>query len=114
VHPALPRLGGSNPQGEAIGFTSAFLTYRGRPWPAVAGEIHYARYPRPRWQEALSRMKACGVDIASTYVFWIHHEETQGVFDWSGDRDLRRFIECCAETGLFAIVRVGPFCHGEV
>jgi beta-galactosidase GanA len=47
-------------------------------------------------------------------VFWIHHEETQGVFDWSGDRDLRRFIECCAETGLFAIVRVGPFCHGEV
>jgi hypothetical protein len=114
VRPALPRLGGRNPQGDTIGVTTASLTWNGAPWLPVAGEIHFARLPRERWKDSLLAMKAGGVDIASLYVFWIHHEEEQGVFDWSGNRDLRGFIAACAETGMLAIVRIGPFCHGEV
>jgi len=110
---ALAGLGGRDPAGRTIGFTNAYMTLDGRPWPAVAGEIHYARLEPRRWREALCLMKAGGIDVASTYVFWIHHEERQGTFDWSGRRDLRRFVELCAEAGLYAIVRVGPFCHGE-
>ncbi len=111
---ALPALGGASPRGDRIAFTNAFMTWNGRPWLAVAGEMHYARCPRDTWRAELLKMKAGGVDIVSTYVFWIHHEEEEGVFDWSGDRDLRGFIECCATAGILAIVRVGPFCHGEV
>jgi hypothetical protein len=47
------------------------------------------------------------------YVFWIHHEEIEGQFDWSGKRNLRHFIELCREVGLQAVVRCGPWCHGE-
>lgn len=114
IVPALPGLGGRNPAGRTIGFTNAYMTLDGRPWLAAAGEIHYARLEPRRWREALCLMKAGGIDIVSTYVFWIHHEERRGVFDWGGRRDLRRFVELCAEVGLHAIVRVGPFCHGEV
>ena len=114
VHSALPGLGGTSPSGDTIAFTNASMTLNGKPWLAVAGEIHYARLPRTRWRDSLLALKGGGVDIASTYVFWIHHEEQRGRFDWDGDRDLRRFVEMCAETGLYAIVRVGPFCHGEV
>ncbi len=112
--PSLPRLGGSNPSGDVVGFTNKSMTLNGRPWFAVAGEIHYSRLPRERWKDALLCMKAGGIDIASTYVFWIHHEERRGRFLWNDRRDLRRFVSQCAEAGLFAIVRVGPFCHGEV
>jgi hypothetical protein len=52
--------------------------------------------------------------VVSTYVFWIHHEETQGRFDFSGRRDLRRFVTLCGELGLYVILRLGPFNHGEV
>ena len=31
-------------------------------------------------------MKAGGIDIVSTYVFWIHHEEIEGQFDWTERR----------------------------
>ena len=55
-----------------------------------------------------------GIDIVSTYVFWIHHEEIEGQFDWSGSRNLRRFIQTCQEVGLLASVRCGPWDHGEV
>ncbi|MGA2641697.1 MAG: beta-galactosidase, partial [Spirochaetia bacterium] len=114
ITPALPELGGVNPRGDRIAFTNAFMTWNGRPWLAVAGELHYARVMRSAWRSELLKMKAGGVDIVSTYVFWIHHEEDEGVFDWVGDRDLRRFIQECAGAGIHAIVRVGPFCHGEV
>ena len=114
IQPALPSLGGSNPRGDTIAFTNAYMTFNGKPWCAVSGEIHYARYPHREWKDALRKMKAGGIDVASTYVFWIHHEEVEGVFDWSGDRDLRLFVQLCAEARLFVIVRIGPFCHGEV
>ena len=53
------------------------------------------------------------MDIGAGYVFWIHHEEVEGRFDWSGRRSLRAFVERCQEVGLFAVVRCGPWCHGE-
>ncbi len=62
------------------------------------GEFHYARYPEAEWEREILKMKAGGVEIVATYVFWIHHEEVEGQFDWSGQRDLRRFIELCGGT----------------
>ena len=78
------------------------------------GEFQYSRVPEGEWRDELLKMKAGGVDIVSTYVFWIHHEEIQGQWDWTGQRDLRKFIQTCNEVGLKVIVRCGPWCHGEV
>jgi hypothetical protein len=77
------------------------------------GEFHYARYPAAEWREELLKIRAGGVSVVATYVFWILHEESRGSFDWSGDRDLRRFVTTCAELGLDVVVRIGPWGHGE-
>jgi beta-galactosidase len=84
-----------------------------RPWLPVMGEFHYSRVPEFEWEEELLKMKSAGVQIVSTYVIWIHHEEVEGQFDWSGQRDLRHFVELCARHGLYIIVRIGPWTHGE-
>ncbi len=55
-----------------------------------------------------------GLTIVSTYIFWNHHEEIEGQWDWSGNKDLRRFIELCGKERLMVILRIGPFSHGEV
>ena len=78
------------------------------------GEFHYARYPAREWREELLKMKAGGIDIVAAYVFWIHHEESEGRFDWSGCRELHRFVATIQAVSLKAIVRCGPWCHGEV
>jgi hypothetical protein len=59
-------------------------------------------------------MKAGGVSVVASYIFWIHHEEVEGTWDWTGQRHLRKFLETCQEVGLNALLRIGPWCHGEV
>ena len=83
-------------------------------WFPLMGEIHYSRYPDKYWKEALLRMKAGGVDIVSSYVIWIHHEEIEGEWDFFGNKDLRRFVETIKDCGLTMLLRIGPWIHGEV
>ena len=103
-----------NPAGHEINVNSRSLLFDGQPVFPVMGEMHYSRAPAAEWRDELLKMKAGGVDIVATYVFWIHHEEIEGQWDWSGQRDLKEFVQTCGEMGLKVIVRCGPWCHGEV
>ena len=79
----------------------------------IMGEIHYSRVPRAEWSERLLKMKAGGVTIVSAYVIWIHHEEIEGHYDWSGDRDLHGFVQTLKNCGLKMLLRIGPWVHAE-
>lgn len=102
------------PNGATIELNSRYLMRDGKPWLPVMGEIHYTRVPEREWEEEILKMKAGGVQIVATYVIWIHHEEVEGEFDWTGRRDLRRFIELCGKHGMLVQLRLGPWVHGEV
>jgi hypothetical protein len=91
-----------------------YLMKNGKPWFPVMGEIHYSRLPKPEWRDAILKMKAGGIQILSSYVIWIHHEEIEGVWETDGNRDLRGFLEAVRDSGLFMILRIGPWVHGEV
>ncbi|HSC55497.1 MAG TPA: beta-galactosidase [Phnomibacter sp.] len=108
------KLGGKNPAGDSIGVNNYYLSMNNKPVVPVAGEFHYSRYPRQYWDESLKKMKAGGINIIATYVFWNLHEENEGKFEWTADKDLRYFIELVKQNHLHAIVRVGPFAHGEM
>lgn len=108
------KLGGTNPDGGSIDVNSYYMSVNGKPVVPVMGEFHYSRYPAEQWEEQILKIKAGGVNVIPTYVFWNIHEEVEGVFDWKGNRDLRRFVELCAKHDMQTIVRVGPFCHGEI
>jgi beta-galactosidase len=107
------RMGGSSPAGVEINANSRFLTLGGSAWFPVMGEFHFSRYPAAEWRDELLKMKAGGIQVVATYIFWNHHEEIQGRFDWDGNRDLRRFVELCAALGLYSYPRIGPWAHGE-
>lgn len=95
------------------GWDEKSLTRDGRPWVPVMGEMHYARVPRTEWRDYLRKMKAGGVDIVASYVFWNHHEWNEGAFDFSDRRDLGAFVRLCREEGLLVCLRIGPWAHGE-
>ena len=107
------RMGDGIGAGRSLRVNSRYLELDGRPWLPVMGEFHYSRYPPAEWESELRKMKAGGIDIVASYVFWNHHEETQGRFDWSGGRDLRRFVTLVQRVGLHFYLRPGPWVHGE-
>ncbi len=96
-----------------ISFDAKSLIVDGKRWFPMMGEMHFSRYPNKYWEEELCKMKAGGIDIVSLYVIWIHHEEIQGEFDFTGDRNLRQFLETVKKCGLYSILRIGPWAHGE-
>lgn len=106
-------MGGKNPKGEEINVTSRYFTRNGKPWIGVMGEFHFSRYSRENWHRELAKMKAGGITIVSTYLFWIYHEEIEGKMDFGGDNDIRAFIKECKDVGLDVVIRIGPWAHGE-
>ncbi len=106
-------LGGQDPLGNTLGVNNYYFTRNGKPFFVVSGEFHYARFPEMYWDEELCKIKAGGVNTVAAYLFWNYHEETPGVFDWQGQKNVRRFVELCARHELNFVLRVGPFAHGE-
>ena len=105
---------GTSAGGEEISFTNYYMMKNGKPFFGVSGEFHFSRMSDTRWEDEMIKMKMGGISVVATYLFWIHHEEEEGVFDFTGCRNLRKFVELCHKHGLYVILRVGPFDHGEV
>ena len=98
----------------SVTWDATSLIIDGRRVCPVMGEIHYSRIPQSEWQQEVRKMKDGGVTIIATYVFWNHVEEQQGIFRWDGQRNLRQFLEVCKAEQMPVVLRIGPFCHGEV
>ena len=95
-------------------YNKEYLMRDEKPWFPVMGEFHYSRYRDDLWEESLRKMKAGGVTVVSTYAFWIHHEEEEGVSDFTGCRNIGEFLNICKKLDLPVFLRIGPWCHGEV
>lgn len=97
-----------------LSFTNYYMQMNGKPFMGISGECHYSRVHEDQWEDTILKMKMSGINIISTYIFWIHHEEEEGKFRFDGNRNIRKFLELCKKHDMLVIVRIGPFDHGEV
>lgn len=89
------------------------FVYDGKPIQIHSGEMHFARVPHQYWRHRLKMMKAMGLNAVATYVFWNFHEKEPGVWDFTGDRDIAKFIRTAAEEDMMVILRPGPYACAE-
>ena len=99
--------------GDTYKATNQYLTKNGKPFICRMGEIHFSRVPEECWEEALIKMRDGGIDVVASYVFWIHHEETEGEIRFDGNRNIGKFLKICKKVGLPFVMRIGPWVHGE-
>lgn len=85
----------------------------GKQFNIYSGELHYPRVPSQYWKHRLQMMKAMGLNTVTTYVFWNYHEESPGKWNFSGEKDLQKFIKTAQEVGLYVIIRPGPYVCAE-
>ena len=111
--PQLLPMEGKDSRGNLYQVDNISFLKNGKRFFPVMGEFHYSRYEPEDWEEEILKMKAGGIAIVATYVFWIHHEEIKGEWDFEGCRDLRRFLDTCGRLGMQVWLRIGPWAHGE-
>jgi len=99
---------------------TASLTWRdgrilrdGREHRILSGAVHYFRIHPDQWEDRLRRLAAMGANTVDTYVAWNFHERTEGEIDFTGWRDLPRFIRIAGEVGLDVFVRPSPYICAE-
>src|SRR5699024_11133057 len=97
-----------------LGLTNHYFEKDGQPWYPIMGEFHFSRFPDTQWKRELYKMKSGVIDIVASYIIWIHHEEVNGEFDFSDQKNLGKFNELFKKTGMYFYLRIGPWAHGEV
>jgi beta-galactosidase len=92
-----------------ITYDGQSFTIDGRRIWLAGGTVEYARCPRDQWPERLASARAAGLNCITTSVVWSRHEARPGQFDFTGDADLRHFVELVGKAGMYAVLRIGPF-----
>lgn len=89
--------------------------------PVILGEYPYYRADPVNWRGDLARLAELGVDVVTFYVPWRFHEVADGAapgWDFAGTSDRQRdvlgLLRSIEDAGLRAIVKPGPFVHGEI
>ncbi|MEU6577433.1 beta-galactosidase [Streptomyces sp. NPDC046805] len=110
--PAPPRADGRR---RTIGHDHYSLLVDGKRLVVWSGEMHPFRLPSPSlWRDVLQKMRAHGYNAVSIYVSWNYHSPAPGKYDFTGIRDLDLFLRTAAETGLYVILRPGPYINAEI
>ena len=78
-----------------------------------SGEIHYFRVPPDQWTDRLFKARQAFLNAIGAYMAWNWHEPRPGEMDFSGDRDLDRWLRLIEEQGLYIIARPGPYICSE-
>ncbi|GAA0996399.1 beta-galactosidase [Nocardiopsis tropica] len=96
-----------------LGWSDGELRKNGSPHRILAGAVHYFRVHPAQWRDRLERLAAMGANTVDTYVPWNFHEGVEGRTDFSGDRDIVRYLEIAASLGLDVYLRPGPYICAE-
>lgn len=79
-----------------------------------SGAMHYFRLPSQElWRDRLFKLKAAGYNAVDLYFCWSYHSPAQGVYDFTGIRDVQKLLEITQELGLYVIARPGPYINAE-
>jgi beta-galactosidase GanA len=85
----------------------------GEPFRVLSAEMHSSRSHPEDWNTRLATLAALGVNTVTTYIVWSHHEPQPKTFDFD-TMPLLRWITAINNSGLLAIVRIGPYVTAEL
>lgn len=98
-----------------VSYDARSLMVDGQRLVVWGGEFHPFRLPSPDlWRDILQKMKASGFNTVALYFDWGYHSPKQGVYDFSGIRDIDRLLAMAEDEGLYVITRAGPYVNAEL
>ena len=100
--------------GGSVALDGGRLMIDGEAQLLLCSSLFYFRLPPEQWRERLELVRESGYRAVDVYIPWNFHETTPGVYDFSGPRDVARFLDLAAAEGLHVMARPGPYICSEV
>jgi beta-galactosidase len=97
----------------SVGHRDGVFLIDGKPSFIYSGEMHFFRILPEQWADRLLKMRRCYLNTMGAYLAWNWHEPEPGQFDFSGTKNLDRFLAQAEEAGLKVFIRPGPFICAE-
>jgi hypothetical protein len=98
-----------------VEFDKYSLIVNGRRRLIRGGSFHYFRLPSKKlWQDRLKKIKEAGLNTVDFYFPWNYHSPAEGVYGFSGLRDVDYLMDLAENLGLYIIARPGPYICAEV
>lgn len=112
--------GGSG--GAHVVISDGELRIDGVPTFLYGGDLHYFRVrdaafdaakTEALWVETLDLMVSAGMNLVTTYAAWDYHQKGPGQWDFTGARDVGKFVDLACARGLKVVFKPGPLITGE-
>jgi len=97
----------------SVGHRDGVFLIDGQPSFIYSGEMHLFRVLPEQWADRLLKIRRCYLNTMGAYLAWNWHETEPDQFDFSGSKDLDRFLTLAEEAGLKVFIRPGPFICAE-
>jgi len=107
---------GPSPMSEArasVAYDAKGFIINGKRLFIYGGELHYFRIPPSQWWDRLNKCKQAFFNSIGAYMAWNWHEAQEGQFDFTGERDLPKWLKLIQDLGLYCIARPGPYICSE-
>ena len=102
------------PSGGSVSLDGGRLVIDGEARLLLCSSLFYFRLPPEQWQDRLKQVRESGYHAVDVYIPWNFHETRPGTYDFSGRRDVARFLDLAAAEGLHVMARPGPYICSEV
>lgn len=79
----------------------------------LCSSLFYFRIPSDMWEDRLIKLKMAGYNCLDVYFPWNFHETEEGKWDFTGEKDVVRFLELAKKYQFWVIARPGPYICGE-
>jgi len=108
--------------GGHVAISNGGLLVDGKPTFLFGGDVHYfrvrasdfdAQKTEAMWVQTLDLMKAAGMNLVTTYAAWDYHELAPGQWDFTGARDVGRFVQLACDRGMYVVYKPGPLITAE-
>lgn len=86
----------------------SFLIDARRQW-LVSASLNYSQIAPQNWPTSIAAARQAGMNCIEVIVPWRIHEPHQGKFHFSGQANLRQFVQLIIAQGMYVILRPGPY-----
>lgn len=94
-------------------FKDSKIYVNNKPITLLCSSLFYFRIPEDLWEDRIVKIKSLGYNCLDVYFPWNFHELEEDSWDFTGMKDISKFLELAKKHEMYIVGRPGPYICSE-